>query len=248
MAPSGPLQAGLYTALGPSALPSWFLRALCPALARAARVFWIDAGNSFDAHGLSRTAQAMGLDPRRVLRRIQLARPFNAYQLQTMVRTKLPALWRGEPVVLCDPLGPFYDEDLPEGDVARALAGLLAGLRALPAAWLMLAVIRKKPEGRADVLRALVRESDRLAWFEAGALRAIEKDEVIDHGTDLADDRDDPAVRGGGVEGLPPRPAPAGPGGLRRALEGGAPPSRGRLHGQPAPAHGSGLHGHARGA
>jgi hypothetical protein len=247
-----PLQAGIYTALGDRLLPSWLLRGLAPALGQGARVFWIDAGNSFDAHGLSRTAQALGLDPRGILSRIRLARPFNVFQLQTMVRTKLPALWRGEPVVLSDPLGPFYDEDLPDKDVAKALAGLLEGLRGLPAAWLVLAVIRQRPEGRQDILQALVRESKRLAWLEVDGqalrLRAIGKEEVMDHGTHIADDRDDPSVRGSGVEGLPPRPAQGGPGGLRRPVAGRAPQRGGRLDGQPPLAHGSGLHGDARGS
>ncbi|MCX5795399.1 MAG: hypothetical protein NTY77_07900 [Elusimicrobia bacterium] len=251
MLSSQPLQAGIYTALGGRLLPSWFLRSLVPALAQGARVFWIDAGNSFDAHGLSRTAQALGLEPRRILSRISLARPFNVFQLQTMVKTKLPALWKGEPVVLCDPLGPFYDEDLPDAEVPKALAGLLEGLRRLPAVWLVLAVMRKRPEGRQDVLQALVRQSKRLAWLEedgqAPRLRAIEKEEVMEHGTHIADDRDDLAVGGSGVEALPPRFAQGGPGGLRRSVAGRAPPGRGRLHGQPAPAHGSGLHGHAGG-
>jgi len=178
--PSGPLEAGLYTALGPSLLPAWFLQALCPALAQGTRVFWIDAGNSFDAHGLSRTAQARGLDPRSILPRVNLARPFNVFQLQTMVRSKLPALWKGELVVLSDPLGPFYDEDLPSEEVSKALRGLLEGLRRVPAVWMLLAVIRKRPEGRQDVLQALARESKRLTLLEAHGqarhLRPIEKE------------------------------------------------------------------------
>ena len=147
--------AGIHTAVGPSLLPSWFLRALCPALSRGTRIFWIDAGNSFDAHGLGREARALGLDPARVLSNVSLARPFNAYQLEAMVRRKLPACWRGEPVVLSDPLAPFFDEDLPDGDARTTLAGVLEGLAGTPAVWLLLAVLRKAPRGREGVLEAL---------------------------------------------------------------------------------------------
>lgn len=170
-----PLQAGIYTALGDRLLPSWFLCGLAPALGRGLRVFWIDAGNSFDAHGLSRTAQAVGLDPRRILSRVRLARPFNVFQLRTMVQSKLPALWRGEPVVLCDPLGPFYDEDLPDAEVGKALDAVCEGMRILPAVWLVLAVLRRRPEGRRDVLEALVRRSDRLARLDSDRLVELEK-------------------------------------------------------------------------
>ncbi|MDD5629692.1 MAG: hypothetical protein PHU21_11545 [Elusimicrobia bacterium] len=167
--------AGVYTALGDRLLPSWFLRSLVPALGQGLRVFWIDAGNSFDAYGLGRSARASGLDPGRVLSRIQLARPFNVFQLQTMVRTRLPALWRGEPVVLSDPLGPFYDEDLSDAEAGRAWEGLRAGLRGLGAAWLVLAVLRRRPEGRRDVLQALVESSDRLARLGPEGLAGLEQ-------------------------------------------------------------------------
>ena len=76
--------SGVYTALGSSALPSWFLAELCPALGRGLRVCWIDAGNGFDAYGLGRTARALGFDPRRVLANVRLARPFNVFQLETI--------------------------------------------------------------------------------------------------------------------------------------------------------------------
>jgi hypothetical protein len=111
-----------------------------------------------------------------------LARPFNVFQLQTMVGTKLPALWKGEPVVISDPLGPFYDEDLPNEEASKALSGLFEGLRALPAVWMLLVVIRKRPQGRQDVLQALARESKRLACLEVDGqplrLRSIEKEDL----------------------------------------------------------------------
>jgi len=44
---------------------------------------------------------------------VDLARPFNLYQLETMVKVKVPDRWQGEPIVIADPMPLFYDEDVP---------------------------------------------------------------------------------------------------------------------------------------
>ena len=159
MLPADPPGPGVYIATGPSGLPSWFLHALCPALGRGARVFWIDAGNCFDAYGASYAARQLGLDPRPVLSRVRLARPFNAFQLETIVRSKVPPLWRGEPIVLSDPLPMLYDEDLPEPEARRLAFGVLSAMKALPAVWLVLAVDREAPAGRRGWLAEWTREA-----------------------------------------------------------------------------------------
>ena len=53
--------AGVYVATGPLSLPSWFLAALCPYLGKGRGVFWVDAGNRFDAHGASYAARAAAI-------------------------------------------------------------------------------------------------------------------------------------------------------------------------------------------
>jgi len=151
--PLGPLFAGgpapgLYLARGPRAMPAWFLSAFVPALAGGGTVFWLDAGNCFDAHGASYSSRRAELDPRRILSRVSLARPFNLFQLETMVLKKLPALWRGEPIVVSDPMPLFYDEDVPAAEARRVLERVRAGMEALPAAWLLLAVEHPAPAGR----------------------------------------------------------------------------------------------------
>jgi hypothetical protein len=155
----------VHTILGSSWLPAWFLSAISPALARGKRVYWIDVGNRFDAYGLGRTARDRGIDPNRALAGVQLARPFNVYQLETMVRAKLPAAWRGEPIVLSDPLAPFLDEDLPVSEIERILPRLLDAIRALPAQWIVLGVERKTTPERRAVESALLDESDHVARF-----------------------------------------------------------------------------------
>ena len=119
LVPADPPAPGLYLAAGPRLLPSWFLSALLPALGRGGRVFWIDAGNDFNAYGASYAARSLGFDPKPLLARVSLARPFNLYQLRTMVCGSLPKVWRGEPVVVSDPMGLFYDEDVPAADAKR---------------------------------------------------------------------------------------------------------------------------------
>lgn len=155
----------VHTILGSSWLPAWFLSELSPALARGKRVYWLDVGNRFDAYGLGRTARNQGIDPRKALAGIQLARPFNVFQLETMVRSKLPAIWRGEPVILSDPLAPFLDEDLPLEEMERMLPRFLDALHRLPAQWIILGVQRKAAPERAVVERALLEDSDRVSRF-----------------------------------------------------------------------------------
>lgn len=114
---------GIHILRGPRFLPDWTLRELCPHLARGARVAWIDAGNRFDAYGLAKAALSLGVNPQRVLSRVQLARPFNAFQLVTMLVRKIQVL--GLPVVLSDALGLFYDEELPLEEARRAFQSFL---------------------------------------------------------------------------------------------------------------------------
>ena len=153
---SDPLPPGLHLAVGARDLPARFLRALAPALARGGGLFWIDAGNGFDAYGFSAAARALGFNPAPLLARVRLARAFNFWQLETLVTKKLPALWRGEPVAVSDILAPFYDEDAPWPQARAAFGRVCAGLKALPASWLILAVEREPPAGRRPLLPELV--------------------------------------------------------------------------------------------
>ena len=159
LVPADPPAPGLYLAAGPRLLPSWFLSALLPALGRGGRVFWIDAGNDFNAYGASYAARSLGYDPKPLLARVSLARPFNLYQLRTMVCGTLPKAWRGEPVVVSDPMGLFYDEDVPAADAKRVFDGFLRGMKSLAAVWLVLSVERKAPEGRAAWAGELARQA-----------------------------------------------------------------------------------------
>lgn len=166
MGSAGPAP-GIYIAAGLRCLPSWFLSALCPALVAGTRLFWIDAGNQFDAYGASYTVRTLGGDSRTALRRIQLARPFNLFQLETMVCHKLPSLWRGEPVVVSDPFPMLYDEDVHLRDARRVLSNVIDGMKNLPAVWMVLSVDRPAPRGRETWARELFSHAKYTANLES---------------------------------------------------------------------------------
>ncbi|NNN05335.1 MAG: hypothetical protein HKL90_05495 [Elusimicrobia bacterium] len=183
----GRILPGHYVVSGPRELPARFLTALCPTLLRGARVLWLDAGNSFNAYGLGYAARFCGADARAALARVELARPFNLYQLETMVKVKVPERWRGEPVVIADPMPLFYDEDVPEAAARRVLTRVLEGMAALPAVWLVLAVDRPAPAGRESWQRHMI---------------SCAQGEMRFYGQDIADDRADAPGGRGSVEAL----------------------------------------------
>jgi hypothetical protein len=137
-------------------------------------VLWVDAANRFDAHGLAKAAWARGLDARAVLGRVQVARPFNAFQLTALVTDKLPRL-APAPVVLADPLAPFYDDELPLEDARRAFERFRLGLAGIPGPVVALLVGREAPIGRREFAPRLVARAAsvlRLDDPEAGAIPA----------------------------------------------------------------------------
>ena len=164
-----------------------FLTALCPTLLRGSRVIWLDAGNSFNAYGLGYATRFFGADSRAALARVDLARPFNLYQLETMVKVKVAERWRGEPIVISDPMPLFYDEDVPVAAARRVLARVLEGMMALPAVWLILTVDRPPPEGREG-------------WEEQ--LKRCARGEMRFYGSNVADDRAELTGGRGNLEAL----------------------------------------------
>jgi hypothetical protein len=183
----GRIAPGRYVVSGPRDLTGRFLTTLCPALLGGARVLWLDAGNSFNAYGLGYASRFFGANAREALSRVELARPFNLYQLETMVKVKVPERWRGEPIVIADPMPLFYDEDVPVAAARRVLTRVLEGMTALPAVWLVLTVDREPPEGR-EGWEELLSERAR------GAMRF--------YGPNAADERAEPPGRGSRLEAL----------------------------------------------
>lgn len=184
----GRLAPGRYAVSGAGDLCGRFLTALCPALARGARVLWLDAGNSFNAYGAGYASRMTGADARAALSRVSLARPFNLYQLETMVKVKVPERWRGEPVIIADPLPLFYDQDVPAAAARRVWERVQEGMDALPAPWVVLLPERRAPDDRAGWDEAFIRLADGFTRFTDG--------------TNAADDRADAPGRGRSLEAL----------------------------------------------
>ncbi len=183
-------EPGRYVVSGPGDVTGRFLTALCPALLRGNTAMWLDAGNSFNAYGAGYASRVLGADARAALKRIVLARPFNLFQLETMVKVKAPLSWRGEPIVISDPMPLFYDLDVPASAARRVLGRVLEGIDALPAPWIIVTQDRPAPEGREDW-------EDFLSRGARAALRF--------YGTNASDDRAGLAGGRGVLEALPPR-------------------------------------------
>jgi len=154
---------GFYLAIGPQDLPSWALQTLAPALHQGSRVFWVDACNQFNLYGLTRAAQALGLDVRRVLSAVQLARPFTAFQLERLVASELIHVPAHQPVILSDPLSLFYDSDLHQDDAYKLFGSFLGNLKKMSTMVLLLAVERQPPENRKIFSQSLLRQAMAIA-------------------------------------------------------------------------------------
>ncbi len=181
------LPPGTYVASGPGDLTGRTLTALCPALVRGARVLWLDANNGFNAYGAGYATRCLGADARAALANVSLARPFNLYQLETMVKVKVPEAWRGEPVVIADPMPLFYEADVPAAAARRVLTRVLEGMALLPAPWIVLMKDREAPP-------------ERLGWENEFTRHA--KGFMRFYGTNFADDRADVPGRGRSLEAL----------------------------------------------
>lgn len=159
---------GLHVLSGPRNIATWALEAICPWLAAAPAVYWIDAANTFDAPALAKAAQRLRMDPRAVLPKIQIARTFNAFQLAALVAGRLPRLPAG-PAILADPLAPFYDDGLPADDARRVFDRLDGALAIAARPVLALVVERTAPPGRGNL-------APRLLARARGVARALTKD------------------------------------------------------------------------
>jgi hypothetical protein len=83
----------------------------------ASQAVFIDGGNTFQLYQVTRLAQLYGLEPTRVLKQIQIARAFTAYQLTSLIMDKLAEAVQATEaklVVVSDIAGLFLDEAIAD--------------------------------------------------------------------------------------------------------------------------------------
>ena len=106
-----PPRPGLYAASAVDVIPR-ALRALAVIFTPKNSIVWIDAANQFNAHWVAHSARVFNKDAKSVLSAFNYARPFTAFQLETMVNHKLlPAMQKSRALfaVIAHPLW-LYEE------------------------------------------------------------------------------------------------------------------------------------------
>jgi len=129
-----PPKPGLYAATGDSYLIPWALRTLTQTFTPEYRLVWIDAANQFNAHWVAQSARVFHKDTKEVLRAFKYARPFTAFQLETMVNEKLlPAVksHRALFAVIASPLWLYEEAENQKYATQHSFELFLAGLRRL---------------------------------------------------------------------------------------------------------------------
>jgi hypothetical protein len=128
-----PPSPGLYAATGEDIIPR-ALRALAVTFAPEHRIVWIDAANQFNAHWVALSARVFHKDSKAVLRSFLYARPFTAFQLETMVNQKLlPAVRRSHALfaVIAGPLWLYEEAEDQKYATQRSFTLFTEGLRRL---------------------------------------------------------------------------------------------------------------------
>lgn len=95
------------------------------------RVVFVDGGNSFKLYQIARLARLHKLDPKKILKKIHIARAFTAYQITTLVLEKLKETvnkYKAKLVIISDIAGFFLDKDVPEDEAYQVYSQVVAYL------------------------------------------------------------------------------------------------------------------------
>jgi hypothetical protein len=122
-----PLPGNLLLVVAPAA-GNALMMDLVARLAARGPLRLLDGGNRIDVHAISRALARGPVDLRTALGRIQLARAFTCYQVDTLLR-EAPA--RPVPTLVLDLLSTFYDESVPAAESLRLLESCILQLRRL---------------------------------------------------------------------------------------------------------------------
>jgi hypothetical protein len=88
----------------------------------------LDGGNCFPAYRLARTIASQAPDLAAVMQRVFVCRAFTCHQMLSLLEGA-PSL--PQACLLLDPLATFYDDQVPEQEVRRLLAGCLRQMKRL---------------------------------------------------------------------------------------------------------------------
>jgi hypothetical protein len=103
-------------------------------------VIVLDGANRFDPYLVSSFARKALISPKRLLKRIRIARTFTCYQMTALIGERLTYLLRKEGkiaqvqrpwVILIGPLSTFLDEDVPEREAGPLFERSLRKMEAL---------------------------------------------------------------------------------------------------------------------
>jgi hypothetical protein len=129
-----PPKPGLYSVTGDQTLIPYALRALTHAFVPQHRIVWVDACNQFNAHWIAQSARMAHIDSRAALSAFKYARPFTAFQLETMVAEKLLSAVRQSRAllaVIADPISLYEEAEEQRYSIHKSFEHLTHALHAL---------------------------------------------------------------------------------------------------------------------
>jgi hypothetical protein len=132
----------------------------------------LDGGNRFPAFRLLRLLRLRSPDPAATARSICIRRAFTCYQVLALLEA-IPTL--PHPCFLLDPLSTFYDEQVPEIEAERLLAGCLYQMERLRQSAPLLVAISPAPTSeRASLVERLCSRADTLYSMELPTPRVLQ--------------------------------------------------------------------------
>jgi hypothetical protein len=127
-----PLRPGRAALLWGEPLRPLAATAVAWGVARGAPVFVVDAANRFDPYQLVREARTRGLEYKKALSLVRVARAFTSHQLVRLLQEELAReLTSGGLALLLGPVSLFYDEQVPLKERRRLFQEMVDTLTAL---------------------------------------------------------------------------------------------------------------------
>ena len=139
------------------------IQSLAAHAARGERLGVLIGHNRFDVYALARLGLEHGLDPRPILKRIELSRAFTCHQLHRRILTLgAPHTKRWSALYFLGLLDTFYDEDVKQYEARRLLNECLLKLKGIALGGLPVLITVSAPQepGREHFLEEVARWAD----------------------------------------------------------------------------------------